>query len=312
MLKGFIQKARCAAVAPDRVNRYMAQLVGIYNVGAYFPELKQAQGFREFALRGIELCIDEEFYPDCISKELCPDYHGGNRGAIQRIIANARLMGYETPAKLMEGLEMSYDFYPRVATPLFGLPQFGDTWGRGRLDRTFEAALSTIDKPVYRWFATQRGEGSPPEFVSTRLPWAGFYVMRSGWDKRSLYLCLDVGPLGQGHWHEDFGNFECYAYGEPLISEVGVDSYTANRWCAPGHGKLAPAPMLSLDQEAMNHAVHDTVVLPLDVGVAADLTIERLAVVDEQRAEVGAVDVCALRITTPSGVDYYLSDLRQR
>ncbi len=34
MLRGFIQKARYAVRAPDAVNRYMAQLTGVYNVGA--------------------------------------------------------------------------------------------------------------------------------------------------------------------------------------------------------------------------------------------------------------------------------------
>jgi len=148
-------------------------------------------------------------------------------------------MGYEAPEKLQKGLERGYDFYPKVVTPLRGLPAFGDTWGTGNVSAMLRGALKLFDKPAYRWLATDGKQGAPPAFTSTRLPWAGFYVMRSGWDRRALYLCLDAGPLGTGHWHEDFNNFECYAYGERLICEVGVYSYTASKWRQYVYSSLA-------------------------------------------------------------------------
>lgn len=227
MLKGFIQKARYAVVAPDSVNRYMAQLVAIYNVGAYFPELQQAEGFREFAVTAMRHAARDEFYPDGFSKELCPGYHGGSRSHIDRMIASAKLMGYEPPLDLDATVRATYDIYPAIMTPLLGLPQFGDTWGTGDMQRTFAA----IDPdrwadPVHDWIASGRESGAPPEWTSTRLPWAGYYTMRSGWDSDARYLCFDAGPLGLGHWHEDFGNFEMYAFGERLISDMGVHSYT--------------------------------------------------------------------------------------
>lgn len=230
MLKGFIEKARYAARNPDSVNRYMAQLRGIFNCGAYFPELKQAEDFRAFAVQALAATVRDEFYPDGASRELCPGYHGGSAGTVRSVVTAARLMGQEVPSVLVDGLEGPYDFYLSVATPGRGIPAFGDTWSRGNLKRSYAAVVEVLDKPVYRWFATDGNEGTPPAFVCTRLPWAGFYAMRSGWDEDALYLCLDAGPLGVGHWHEDFGNFECYAYGERLISEVGIYSYTVNKW----------------------------------------------------------------------------------
>ena len=225
MLKGFIQKARYAVVAPDRVNRYMAQIVAIYNVGAYFPELRQAADFRAFGVLAMREAAADEFYPDGFSKELCPGYHGGSRSHINRIIESAQLMGYEPPLDLDGAVRASYDIYPAIMTPLMGLPQFGDTWGTGNLQKVFGAIEpGRWDDPVHDWIAGR--EGSPPEYTSTRLPWAGFYTMRSGWDPDARYLCFDAGPLGAGHWHEDFGNFEMYAFGERLISDMAVHSYT--------------------------------------------------------------------------------------
>jgi hypothetical protein len=230
MLKGFIQKARYAIVAPDSVNRYMAQLTAVYNCGAYFPELKQAEDFRRYGMRGMELAAEDEFYPDGLSKELCPGYHGGSRGAVVRLIENAELMGREAPESLEASVKKSYDVYAVMSTPQFGLPQFGDTWGLGNLSKVFRAAGERWDDPMHEWFASERAQGRPPEFVSVRLPWSGMYFMRSGWDKRALYLAFDAGPVGLGHFHEDYGNFECYAFGERLISDIGVNSYTVDKW----------------------------------------------------------------------------------
>ncbi|MCK5803828.1 MAG: alginate lyase family protein [Lentisphaeria bacterium] len=232
MLKGFIEKARYAVRNPNSVNRYLIQLTGIYNVGAYFPELKQAEGFRDLAVRAMTAAMAREFYPDSASIELCPGYHGGSCSMVGNMIKSIRLFGYEPPEALVKSLAATYELHALVATPVGGVPAFGDTWGCGNVAKTYRAIINQTDNLVYRWFATHGKEGAPPDFSSTRLPWAGWYVMRSGWDKDALYLCMDAGPLGaSGHWHEDFNNFECYAYGERLLSEVGVYAYEmSNKW----------------------------------------------------------------------------------
>ncbi|MCK5804835.1 MAG: alginate lyase family protein, partial [Lentisphaeria bacterium] len=232
MLKGFIEKTRYAVRNPNSVNRYLIQLVGIYNQGAFFPELKQAEGFRDFAVRAMTRAIGEEFYPDGTSKELCPGYHGTSRDAVRALLESARVMGYQIPEILTASLAATYEIYPLVATPLGGMPQFGDTWRVGDVGGVCRQITKQTDDLVYRWFATAGKGGTPPEFLSIRLPWAGWYVMRSGWDQQALYLCLDAGPLGaSGHWHEDFNSFECYAYGQRLIAEVGVYSYEmSSKW----------------------------------------------------------------------------------
>lgn len=239
MLKGFIEKARYAIRNPDRVNRYMAQLRGIFNCGAYFPELRQAAAFRDFAIKGLLACVQDEFYPDGMSKELCPGYHGGSAGIVKEVVLCARLMGYEAPDELLRGIEAPYDVYTKLWTPSRSIPAFGDSWGRPDLRRTFASVVPVLDKPVYRWLESSGAEGDAPSFTSVRLPWAGLYVMRSGWSRDALYLCFDAGPLGGGHWHEDFGNFECYAYGERLIADVGIYSYTMSDWSKYYYSSLA-------------------------------------------------------------------------
>jgi len=57
---------------------------------------------------------------------------------------------------------------------------------------------------------------------------------------------------------------------------------------------------------------YDTVLFPLDVGEKANVRVERLPAIDEAGAIVPAADVCALRIVTGDGTDYYINDLRQQ
>ncbi|MFO7947310.1 MAG: heparinase II/III family protein, partial [Armatimonadota bacterium] len=43
-------------------------------------------------------------------------------------------------------------------------------------------------------------------------------------------LCAGLGPLGAGHWPEDFSNFESYTYGQRLIPDMSTFSYTTSIW----------------------------------------------------------------------------------
>ena len=70
--------------------------------------------------------------------------------------------------------------------------------------------------------------------------------------------------------------------------------------------------MLSFDQTAVDRALYDTIILPLDVGDEARIAVERLPVVDGDGVALPPADICALHITTPQGTDLYLNDLRQR
>ena len=339
MLESFIEKARYAVRNPGRVNRYLVQLRGIYSVGCYFPELRQAEGFRDLAVAAMLAGIEEELYPDTSSKEACPGYQGMYVSALYGMVEGAHTMGYEAPAKLREAFEHCSDLYVRLVTPLHKLPQFGDTGSNPRLAKIFRLNVTPfIDKPEYHWMASRGEKGRPPDYTSIRLPYAGFYVMRSGWDKRSFYLCFDAGPLGKGHWHEDFGNFECFAYGERLIADMGVYSYVFSQWRqyfvsslahnvvlvagqeepvprgwhTPGKFDKQPAPVAIFEQKATDRVHYDTVLFPLDVGEKANVRVERLPVIDKAGAIVPAAQVCALRVVTGDGMDYYVNDLRQR
>ncbi|MFQ6099172.1 MAG: heparinase II/III-family protein, partial [Armatimonadota bacterium] len=62
------------------------------------------------------------------------------------------------------------------------------------------------------------------------FPWAGQYIMRSGWRPEDRYLMFEVGPFGIGHQHEDKLGIFLYAYGRVLLTEAGTYSYDRSKW----------------------------------------------------------------------------------
>jgi hypothetical protein len=54
--------------------------------------------------------------------------------------------------------------------------------------------------------------------------------MRSGWDKAARWACMDGGPFGMEHQHEDKLSVILSAYGRPLLVEGGVYTYDASDW----------------------------------------------------------------------------------
>jgi hypothetical protein len=62
------------------------------------------------------------------------------------------------------------------------------------------------------------------------FPYAGQFILRGGWDREALWLCLDGGPFGFGHQHEDKLSVLLTAFGRPLLVEGGVYTYDASQW----------------------------------------------------------------------------------
>lgn len=101
------------AAQPPELAEMAKQIVPKVRI-ANDAELFAAWNLDSPGLETVKARVEAEFYPDCVSKELCPGYHGGSRGAFGRLVQNARLMGYEAPEKLLKGLETGYDFYPKL------------------------------------------------------------------------------------------------------------------------------------------------------------------------------------------------------
>ena len=85
------------------------------------------------------------------------------------------------------------------------------------------------ERQDFLWYATNGKQGHAPAETSHAFPYAGYYVMRSGWDSDARWLWFDGGPFGYGHQHEDKLEIMVTAYREAFLVDPG--NYTrAIKW----------------------------------------------------------------------------------
>jgi hypothetical protein len=105
------------------------------------------------------------------------------------------------------------------------LPDLNDGF-RWPVASLLERAIASYpERADFRWAATRGVAGTPPVETSLAFPYAGYYVMRSGWEVDAIWALFDGGPLGFAHQHEDKLNLILHAYGRDLLTEGGNYAY---------------------------------------------------------------------------------------
>jgi len=230
MVKSFAEHADHLMDWPQSGNWLAMESNGLFCIGVLFPEFKLAETWRQTALDRLYRELDAQVYPDGAQIELAPGYHNVSLGSFEQPIRLAKLNDIALPDDYIAKLErmFHYDLYvtmPNRCAP--GLNDSGDTDERGWLRRGYEYFPNRAD---FLWLATEGKEGTAPEHTSYAFPYAGHYVMRSGWDPEARYLLFDAGPFGYGHQHEDKLHFVLYAYGKKLVTDPGNYAYDNSPW----------------------------------------------------------------------------------
>lgn len=210
------------------------EMCGLYTIGSLFPEFKDAEVWRLEAIETLRQSSGSQFLVDGAQYELSPGYHvvslDQNLMAIPRL-ALATGRRDEIPADYISAVEGGYDYLMHLMTPDRDLPSFNDSWSVHWLRRVLANGLMFFpERDDWRWIVTDGAEGSAPEATSWAFPFAGYYVMRSGWEKDANYLVLDAGPLGYAHAHQDKLNLVLWAYGKEVLFDTGGGSYEQSKW----------------------------------------------------------------------------------
>jgi hypothetical protein len=203
---------------------------GLYHVGALFPEFKEAQNWRDTALGRLYREFDVQVYPDGAQIELAPGYHGVT---VQNFLGPVNLVpltGFAVPKDYTAKMEKMFDYFLFSMQPTRRTPALNDS-GAGAMERWMETGSKLFpSREDFRWVATEGKEGKAPAQTSYQFPYAGQFFLRSGWDRNALWLCLDGGPFGFGHQHEDKLGVTLTAFGKSLLVEGGVYTYDASDW----------------------------------------------------------------------------------
>jgi uncharacterized heparinase superfamily protein len=220
----------CAHLAPERNHRTLA-LYAIFLAGVVFPELRDAQRWRRFALDELVLNMERDLLADGVQCEQSTDYHHivlRNYLCARRL---ARLNHIPVPAQMDRLLQRALDFALHACRPDGIVPAFSDGDARSHVD-VLELGHGLYERDDLLYAATAGRRGTPPARRSAAFTQSGYYVMRSGWGERDepyadeRWLMYDCGPIGRGnHGHLDLHSFELAAYGRSLVVDPGRYSY---------------------------------------------------------------------------------------
>jgi hypothetical protein len=230
MLKSFVDHGDYLTKFSTRGNWLTMECNGLYHVGAMFPEFKDAKLWRDTAIGRLNRELDVQVYPDGAQIELAPGYHGV---ALRNFLGPADLVplsGFELPGDYLAKTEKMFDYFLYSTQPNGRMAPLNDSDAGSVLGYMEQAARLFPQRPEFRWAATQGKEGKPPAQNSHVFPYAGQFIMRSGWERNALWLCLDGGPYGFGHQHEDKLSVILTAFGQPLLVEGGTYTYDASPW----------------------------------------------------------------------------------
>ena len=230
MLKSMVEHARHLLRWPQSGNWLTMEANGLYHLGVLFPEFKESAEWRRASMERLHKELDNQVYPDGAQMELSPSYHQVSLRNFVMAYNLGSLNGQPIPSDYVAKLERLYNYDLYLAMPDLRMPALNDgdwtdvrPWMKNALDFFPE-------RQDFQWAASGGKEGERPVTLSIAFPYAGHFVMRSGWEENDGYLLFDGGPHGYDHQHEDKLNIVLYAQGRVHLTDPGTHSNDHSKW----------------------------------------------------------------------------------
>ncbi len=217
-------------LTPERNHRTL-ELYALFIAALALPALDQHGDLRDFATAELTRNLLEDVLPDGVHREQSTHYHCIALRTYLGALQNAAQFGFAFPAAYHERLTRACEFALHCHRPDGGIPAFSDS-DTGSYHDLLALAAGLLDRPDFRYVASQGAEGTPPERRGISFPHGGYFIQRSGWGETwafvdERFLMLDCGPLGAGgHGHYDLLSVEVAAGGRPLIVDPGRYTYS--------------------------------------------------------------------------------------
>jgi hypothetical protein len=230
IVKSMIEHGRYLQRYQTSGNWVTMEMNGLYHVGALLPFVREAKGWREFAIARLLKELDAQVYPDGAQVELTPGYHNVALRSFLGPVDVAAPYDYRLPEAYLAKLERMFAYNMWVMRPDRDTPRWNDSW-HVNVTKTLRRGFTLFPhRKDFQWVATDGRQGTAPDHTSHFFPYAGQVVMRSGWQRDALFLGFEAGPFGYGHQHEDKLGIVIFAYGKPLVVEGGSYAYDASKW----------------------------------------------------------------------------------
>jgi hypothetical protein len=207
-------------------NHYLSDVVGLLWLGLLLPQLRAAEGWREFGLNQMLREMDKQVLADGADFESSTGYHRFVTELFLYSFMLCRANNVDIEQRYWSRLHQMLVYLRAYLRPDGFAPLIGDTDSgqvlpvvRRRADD--HAYVLDIGASVFNDLKSEHA-------VSQAFPDAGIYIMRD----RDLYLCFNAsgaGINGRGsHGHNDALSIEVSASGRPFIVDPGTYVYSAD------------------------------------------------------------------------------------
>jgi hypothetical protein len=236
-------------------NHYLSDVVGLFWLGIFLPELQHAKEWREFGFSEMLREMDKQVLADGADYEASTGYHRFVTELFLYSFLLCKNNGVEIPQKYWNKLRAMLDYICVFLRPDGFAPLIGDTDGgqvlpfvkRRADDHAYLLAIGAVvfNEPNFKvtshptpeevlWLVGEDGLKTYESFeplnnhASVSFPNADAYIMREG----DLYLYFnanDCGLNGRGsHGHNDALSIEVSAFGLPFIIDPGSFVYNSD------------------------------------------------------------------------------------
>jgi hypothetical protein len=203
------------------------ELAGLYSSGAVYPEFKDAWDWRRRASMNTVEAMDVGWLPDGMIVEFSPPYGTffSNYYRIYDLSEHVGRLDEFNIGEFYAKTETPFESFLRIMAPDRQTPAINNN-GRADVVTVLKDALERFpERDDFRWIVTDGEEGEKPGFTSTDMPYSGFGVMRSGWERDANMLFCDFGPVGYRHAHQDGLAVNMWAYGRAVVFDDGLLGY---------------------------------------------------------------------------------------
>jgi uncharacterized heparinase superfamily protein len=235
------------------------EALGLFCVSTLFPEFREAERWREVALRTLVAESDAQICKDGVHFEQSTCYHRYSVDTYLHFLLLAERNGVDVPDHVRDRVRQMVDFLIAIRQSDGSIPAIGDDDGGSLLPLTdrpasdgrgrFAVAAALFGRRDFLWAAggvtpevawlmgpdaanaLDGIPGAPPTHDPSRVfPSGGYAVMRNGWEFEAHQAIVDIGPIGcpvsGGHGHADLLSLQCSIFGEPCLVDAGTYGYT--------------------------------------------------------------------------------------
>ena len=225
-------------------NHYIHEMLGLFEIACLFPDFKESDAWREFALKELLRCAKAQFTPDGGQIEGSPHYHYCCLKMFFDFFEAARSFGVAVSDEIIAICKKAVDYMIATGGPDGIISPIGDSPCHAVGDHTARYYYSSFgelgacakvfnihpyDDPNIipedvQAAARKVAESAPGEDNLQRQ--INQYYARTGWKRDdSFFGFICHSPVFNGHSHQDLMSFVMYLEGEAVVTDPSYYTY---------------------------------------------------------------------------------------